>query len=150
MKKLLCCICVCLAAQALQAKEPKLRLNDRPLPAKHIIASSSLDSLVAVPKIHTVCCWASKEIVWKPLGDLVESKLRSQDLIDDLYFCVDNRICGRLSRIDKVQIDAAFVDAEVHAKVFPIGQHIRPKYRGRRMIEIRLLEHPQERLRERP
>lgn len=150
MKKLLCCICVCLAAQALQAKAPKLVLNDRPLPAKYIVASSSLDSIIVVPKAHAIYTWTSQEIAWKPLGDLVESKLQSQDLIDDLYFCVDGKFCGRLSQIDEVQVDAAYVDAEVRGTVFPLGQHIRPKYRGRRMIEIRLREHPQEHPQERP
>lgn len=89
MKKVFLFALACMAAVSAQAKEPKWFLNEKPLPEKHILATSSLDSIVVQKSDGSIHAWAEKGIEWKPLVELVSPKLQSRHVAENLYFSVD-------------------------------------------------------------
>ena len=138
MKKVFLFALACMAAVSAQAKEPKWFLNEKPLPEKHILATSSLDSIVVQKSDGSIHAWAEKGIEWKPLVELVSPKLQSRHVAENLYFSVDGTFYGRLDKIDRIYIDADYVDAHVEEAHIPREKYIRAKYRGRKLIKIRL------------
>lgn len=130
----------CMAALCAQAKEPKWLLNEKPLSEKHILASSSIDSIVVSKERRNgvIRTWAEKQIEWKPLAELVGDKLLSWYVSENLCFSVNGTFYGRLDKIGEIYVDAAFIDARILETRLPEEEYVRPKYRGQKLIKIEL------------